>query len=67
MHSIYTGDKKRVNHWMQPTPLGFEGEEEENLKVILDTGFITESSSDLSSASVLARKRDDTVRLISDH
>ena len=42
--------------------MGFEGEEEENLKLMLDIGIITESSSDWASAPVLVRKRDGTVR-----
>ena len=52
---------------MRRTPLGFENEEEENLKLILDTGVITESSSDWASAPVLVRKKDGTVRYCIDY
>ena len=61
-HSINTGEEKPVKHPMRRTPLGFEGEEEENLKLMLDIGIITESTSDWASAPVLVRKRDGTVR-----
>ena len=61
-HSINTGNEKPVKHPMRRTPIGFEGEEEENLKLMLDIGIITESSSDWASAPVLVRKRDGTVR-----
>ena len=41
---------------MRRTPIGFEKEEEENLKQILETGVIKESS-DCASAPVLVRKK----------
>ena len=45
-HVIDTGEERPVKQLMRRTPLGFENEEEENLKLMLDTGVITESSSD---------------------
>ena len=45
-HTINTGDEHPVKEAMRQTPLGFEKEEEENLKLMLDTGIITESFSD---------------------
>ena len=47
--------------------MGFEGEEEENLKQMLDIGVISESSSDGASAPVLVRKRDGSVRYCVDY
>ena len=61
-HTINTGDERPVKEAMRRTPLGFEKEEEENLKLMLDTGIITESSSDWASAPVLVRKKDGTLR-----
>ena len=52
---------------MRGTPLGFEKEEEENLKLMLDIGVITESSSDWASAPVLVRKKDGTLRYCVDY
>ena len=52
---------------MRRTLLGFENEEEENLKLMLDTGVITESSSDYASTPVLVRKKDGTVRYCIDY
>ena len=46
---------------MHQNPLGFEKEEEENLKLMLNTGIITESFSDWASAPVLVRKKDGTL------
>ena len=61
-HTIDTGMERPVKHSMRRTPMGFEGEEEENLKQMLDMGVISESSSDWASAPVLVRKRDGSVR-----
>ena len=66
-HTIDTGAEKPVKQPMRRTPLGFENEEEENLKVMLDTGVIAESSSDWASAPVLVRKKDGTVRYCIDY
>ena len=62
MHSIDTGNEPPVKQPLRRTPLGFEKEEEENLKLMLDIGVITESSSDWASAPVLVRKKDGSVR-----
>ena len=66
-HVIDTGEERPVKQPMRQTPLGFENEEEENLKLMLDTGVITESSSDWASAPVLVRKKDGTVRYCIDY
>ena len=66
-HVIDTGEERPVKQPMRRTPLGFENEEEENLKLMLDTGVITESSSDWASAPVLVRKKDGTVRYCIDY
>ena len=47
---------------MRRTPIGFKNEEEENLKVMLENGVISESSSDWASAPVLVCKKDGSVR-----
>ena len=64
-HTIDTGDSKPVK--LCRTPLGFEGEEEENLKMMLDVGIIQESCSDWASAPVLVRKKDGLVRYYIDY
>ena len=56
-HKINTGNEKPVKQPMRRTPIGFEKEEEENLRLMLETGVITESSSDWASAPVLVRKK----------
>ena len=56
-HSIDTGTERPIKQAMRRTPLGFEKEEEDNLKLMLDIGVITESSSDWASAPVLVRKK----------
>ena len=66
-HTIDTGTERPVKHPMRRTPMGFEGEEEENLKQMLDIGVISESSSDWASAPVLVRKRDGSVRYCVDY
>ena len=52
---------------MRWTSLGFKNEEGENLKLMLDTGVITEPSSDCASAPVFVRKKDGTARYITIH
>ena len=61
-HTIDTGDSKPVKLPMRHTPLGFQGEQDENLKIMLDVGVIQESCSDWASAPVLVRKKDGSVR-----
>ena len=66
-HKINTGDEKPVKLPMRRTRIGFENEEEENLKVMLENGVISESSSDWASAPVLVRKKDGSVRYCVDY
>ena len=61
-HKINTGDERPVKQPMRRTPIGFEKEEEENLKLMLEIGVISELSSDWASAPVLVRKKDGSVR-----
>ena len=56
--TISTSNEHPVKEAMHWTPLVFEKEEEQNLKLMLDTGIITESSSYWASAPVLVRKKD---------
>ena len=55
-------DARPVRQALRRVPLGFEGEEEANLKTLLKTGVIQESNSEWASAPVLIRKRDGSVR-----
>ena len=66
-HCINTGDEPPVKQALRRTPIGFENEEEDNLKLMLETGVITESSSDWASAPVLVRKKDGSVRYCVDY
>ena len=66
-HKINTGDEKPVKLPMCITPIGFENEEEENLKVMLENGVISESSYDWASAPVLVCKTDGSVRYCVDY
>ena len=62
-HKIDLYDHARpVRQPLRRVPIGFEGEEEANLKTLLDTGVIQESNSEWASAPVLIRKRDGSVR-----
>ena len=49
--------ERPIKHSMRQTPMRFEGEEEENLKQMLDMGVISEPSSNWASAPVLVWKR----------
>ena len=66
-HCINTGDEPPVKQALRRKPIGFENEEEDNLKLMLETGVITESSSDWASAPVLVRKKDGSVRYCVDY
>ena len=61
-HRMNTGDALPVKSKLRRTPLSFQTEEEEHLKSMLDKGIIVPSASDRSSAPVLVRKKDGTVR-----
>ena len=66
-HCINTGDEPPVKQALRRMPIGFENEEEDNLKLMLETGVITVSSSDWASAPVLVRKKDGSVRYCVDY
>lgn len=61
-HKINTGNAHPVKSKWRLRPLGFQSEEEEHLKSMLDKGFIVPSVSEWSSAPFLVRKKDGTVR-----
>ena len=61
-HDIDTGSAKPVKQRMRRTPAGFANEEEVHLEKMLKAGVIQHSVSEWSSAPVLVRKRDGTVR-----
>ena len=52
---------------LRRAPIAAEGEEEKNLKAMLDAGVIQPSNSPFSSATVLIRKKDGTVRWCLDY
>ena len=66
-HCINTSDEPPVKQALRRMPIGFENEEEDNLKLMLETGVITESSSDWPSAPVLVRKKYGSVRYCVDY
>ena len=61
-HSINTGDAPPVKQRMRRTPYNFEAEERKHLQKMLDAGVICPSDSEWSSAPVLVRKKDGSVR-----
>ena len=66
-HHIDTGQAKPIRQRMRRTPLGFEQEEENNLKAMLQHGIIQPSQFNWASAPVLIRKRDGNVRYCIDY
>lgn len=61
-HKVNTGDAQPVRAKLRRTPIGFEKEEEAHLKKLLDNGVIVPSKSEWTSAPVLVRKKDGSVR-----
>lgn len=61
-HKINTGNAHPVKSKLRRTPLGCQSDEEEHLKSMLYKGIIVPSVSEWSSAPVLVRKKDGTVR-----
>ena len=57
-HKIDTGSAKPIKQRLCHTPIGFEGEEEKHLKMMLKCGVIQLSSSEWASPSVLVCKKD---------
>ena len=66
-HKVPTTDEGPVQDRMRRTPLKFVGEEETALKKMLDGGIIQPSTSSWSSAPVLVRKKDGSVRYAIDY
>ena len=66
-HSIHTHDEIPVQDRLRRTPMKFAHEEEKALKQMLDHGIIEPSSSNWSSAPVLVRKKDGSVRYAIDY
>lgn len=61
-HQINTGSASPLRQKMRRTPFGFEKEEEAHLQKMLDANVIQPSTSEWSSAPVLVRKKDGSVR-----
>ena len=57
-HRINTGNALPIKSKLRRTPLGFQTEEEEHLKSMLDKGIIVPSASEWSSAPGLVRKKE---------
>lgn len=66
-HEINTRDAQPIKQKMRRTPMAFVKEEEAHLKKMIDAGVIQPSNSDWSSAPVLIRKRDGSVRWCVDY
>jgi transposase InsO family protein len=61
-HYINTHDECPIKQRMRRTPFHFESEEEGHLKKMLDSGVISESSSEYAHPVCLIRKRDGGIR-----
>ena len=61
-HKIDTGDNRPVQQKMRRTPVHFQDQEYEHLQKLLKEGIIQPSCSSWSSAPVLVRKRDGSLR-----
>ena len=66
-HEIHTGDAAPIKQRPRRTPISFKGEEEKEIKSMLEKGVIRESSSPWSSPVVLVRKKDGTTRFCVDY
>ena len=66
-HRILTREERPVTSGLRRTPLGFEGEEENHLDQMLAAGVIRPSQSEWSSAPVLIRKKDGSMRWCIDY
>ena len=61
-HSINTGTADPVTSGVRRTPMGLEKEEQEQLRKMSGMGVIQPSSSDWSSAPVMVKKKDGSIR-----
>ena len=61
-HSIDIGNSPPIKYRIRRTPSKFEGEEEIQLKKMLDSGVIKPSNSEWASVPVLIRKKSGAVR-----
>ena len=66
-HRIETGSATPIKQAARRTPLGFQDEEENHLKLLLEAGVIRPSSSEWASPVVLVRKKDGGVRWCVDY
>lgn len=66
-HTIETGDAAPIKQRARRTPLAFKGEEEKEVKKMLEKGVIRESTSPWASPVVLVKKRDSTTRFCIDY
>ena len=66
-HKIDTKDATHVKQKMRRTPLGFQEHEQKHLTKMLNAGVIQPSTSAWTSAPILVRKKDGTVRWCVDY
>ena len=66
-HKIDTGDSKPVKCGLRRTPLGFQDQEEEHLKKMVDAGIIQASTSDWAAAPVIVKKKCGSYRYCLDY
>ena len=67
MHRIDTGDSPPVRHGLRRTPLGFQGEEEAHLNLMVENGIIQPSASEWAAAPVIVKKKDGKYRYCIDY
>ena len=66
-HKIDTGEAKPVTTGIRRTPLGLEKEEEDQIRKMENMGVIESSASDWSSAPVMVKKKDGSIRYCIDY
>lgn len=67
IHKIDTGAARPIQQPVRPTPLAFQGQEEQLLRDMLEAGVVEPFSSEWSSPVILVHKKDGGVRWCVDH
>ncbi len=57
-HKVNTGTTRPVHQPVQQTPLGFQGDEEQHLREMLEAGVVVPSSSEWASPVPVVQKKD---------
>ncbi len=66
-HRINTNDATPIRQPVRRTPLGFQGEDEEHLRKMINAKIVVPSESEWASPVVLVRKKDGGVRWCIDY